>query len=312
MNSIGYARVSTSGQTLDTQLEQLGAAGCGSVFKETMSGARSDRPDRQDIVLIDEDDIVGEAAIKPSSTPGMVKATGPFGEDAGEYPLAEMERFQLNRQWLQETVLRLVGPLLTKKGTQIIDQDLILLGDMGVNGANSSVYFARRLGDPAVINKLDQILRARNTSGIGIVLSASPAIFTCLGPNVVAPILSHLGGEGEDCVLSRDAVIQTLNTGRNLAMGGSTVSVLKSDAQSASLCIPGKAPLAILGAKQISIFDRLVAAHLAGSPDVKTAVLIEDTGVQSPQQAFRKPMWDSILNVYIGKGPTRGYWRLVV
>jgi DNA invertase Pin-like site-specific DNA recombinase len=45
MNSIGYARVSTSGQTLDAQLEQLGAAGCELVFKETMSGARSDRPE---------------------------------------------------------------------------------------------------------------------------------------------------------------------------------------------------------------------------------------------------------------------------
>lgn len=45
MNSIGYARVSTSGQTLDAQLEQLEAAGCVSVFQETMSGARSDRPE---------------------------------------------------------------------------------------------------------------------------------------------------------------------------------------------------------------------------------------------------------------------------
>ena len=140
----------------------------------------------------------------------------------------------------------------------------------------------------------------------------SPATLTCLGPNVVVPILSHLEKVGEEQELSHDAVIQTFSTGRNLAMGGSAVAILKSEAQSASLCIPGKAPLAILGANQIRIFERLVAAHLSGSPDVKTAVLIEDTGVQSPQQAFRKPKWDSILNVYIGKGPTRGYWRLVV
>ncbi len=45
MNLIGYARVSTSGQTLDAQLEQLGAAGCDRVFRETVSGARSDRPE---------------------------------------------------------------------------------------------------------------------------------------------------------------------------------------------------------------------------------------------------------------------------
>ena len=42
---IGYARVSTSGQTLDAQLEQLKDFGCDRVFRETMSGARADRPE---------------------------------------------------------------------------------------------------------------------------------------------------------------------------------------------------------------------------------------------------------------------------
>jgi DNA invertase Pin-like site-specific DNA recombinase len=42
---IGYARVSTYGQTLDSQLEQLRAAGCGSrnIYRERVTGARSDR-----------------------------------------------------------------------------------------------------------------------------------------------------------------------------------------------------------------------------------------------------------------------------
>ncbi len=40
---LGYARVSTYGQTLDAQLEQLRAEGCGKVYREKASGARADR-----------------------------------------------------------------------------------------------------------------------------------------------------------------------------------------------------------------------------------------------------------------------------
>ena len=40
---LGYARVSTYGQTVDAQLEQLRAEGCAAIYRETASGARADR-----------------------------------------------------------------------------------------------------------------------------------------------------------------------------------------------------------------------------------------------------------------------------
>src|SRR5260370_42534819 len=40
---LGYARVSTYGQTLDAQLEQLRGAACTKIYREKVTGAHNDR-----------------------------------------------------------------------------------------------------------------------------------------------------------------------------------------------------------------------------------------------------------------------------
>ncbi|MGP0106436.1 recombinase family protein, partial [Rhodoblastus sp.] len=55
----GYARVSTDGQSVDAQVRALRAAGAKQVFKETASGAKTDRAQlRQVVAQLDKGDVL--------------------------------------------------------------------------------------------------------------------------------------------------------------------------------------------------------------------------------------------------------------
>jgi DNA invertase Pin-like site-specific DNA recombinase len=59
MTLLGYARVSTDGQSLDAQLAQLKIAECTKIFREKVSGARTERPElRKLLAAIQKGDIV--------------------------------------------------------------------------------------------------------------------------------------------------------------------------------------------------------------------------------------------------------------
>jgi DNA invertase Pin-like site-specific DNA recombinase len=79
MAVIGYARVSTDGQTLQAQTEALHLAGCARIFAEKISGAYSDRPQlAKALAALGEGDtlVVCKLRDQPgtSSTPSMQSA----------------------------------------------------------------------------------------------------------------------------------------------------------------------------------------------------------------------------------------------
>jgi hypothetical protein len=220
--------------------------------------------------------------------------------------------FAINGQWLHETLTRLMKPILSKRAAQILDPDLILLGAMRVDDADVPVYFARRINDLRIAQRLDLMLRARNTAGVGIILAASEEMPSHLGPNVVVPLLSHLSPADDEMLFSRDGLELAYRSSLSLARGGGSPRVDRRGTQSGTLYIPGRKPLYLAGNEQLTIFERLVAAYATGTADVSVGDLMKGFSANSPQQAFRKEMWKDIMEVYIAKGAKRGYWRLIV
>ncbi len=274
-------------------------------------GGLLERCGRQDIVMLEDDGFDWEAEVKPSVTKSMVRTVGPFGEAGAMMPSSDIELYAINRPYLHETLLGIVKPLLTRNATVFIDPDLTLAGTMSIDGADRPVYLARRLDDVNVIGNLDLALRSRHRAGAGVVLSSSAEAPICLGPNVVVPLLSNLSSGGTESVILRNGIELAYRSNKSLALGGSTPQIIRSGKQLATLHVPGKHPLSLAGNEQITIFERLVETYNRGSPDMQVKDLMDGFTSRSPQQAFRSKMWASIVNVYLGLGAKRGYWRLL-
>jgi len=279
-----------------------------------IEGGLLERRDRQDVVLPEDDDedVVVEGTIKPSTQKGMIATIDAYGQDAGTRPAADVDRFAINEQWLHETLLRLIRPILSKRSAQIIDSDLTVLGAMQIGGAEVPVYVARRLHDTETAQRLDQHLRTRNSVGVGIVLAAGDDNPNHLGANVVVPLLAHLAPASEELLFDRDSLEFAYRNDLSLARGGVQPRVVRSGTQAGTLYVPGLAPLHLAANDQLTIFERLVTAFVRGSPDVYVGDLMKDFSARSPQQAFRAAGWKSIRDVYIETGAKRGFWRLIV
>jgi len=62
-NRIGYARVSTKEQNIDSQLDQLAKAGCVKVITDTIGGTTKDRPGWNELMELARSRCVGHTIV---------------------------------------------------------------------------------------------------------------------------------------------------------------------------------------------------------------------------------------------------------
>lgn len=262
---------------------------------------------RSRMVLLDEGD---EALIEIGPREGEMLATDQFEEVSASLGVDDTSEYEIKRDWLEEIVINALRPFVGKGPVERLSDNLGYFGKLTADGGNVPVYLVRCLDQMDALQSADLILRSRQDGGVGVVLAATETPLTHLGPNVVVPLPSVLAGTGlDDDAVSR--ILDRHKTGRWLALGGAEVALMTFGPQLAMLYIPSKVPLAISGAKQARVMERLVAAHKSGAPGAQTGHLVEGTGVKSPSDAWKSTVRSSVVGVYF-EHAGRNLWRLKV
>lgn len=276
-----------------------------------VQGGFLSRKSRDELVLIDEDGIGPvEVEVSTGSHKGTVTERGPFGEERGPVDEINFVNFKIDRAWLCEKTLKLLGSGLGTNVIAIETEELADLGTISLNGEAVSVYFVRGLGDPKVVDDLEVELRQRHTSGLGIVLTASEFTQRYLGPNVVLSMLGILAANDTGVKLDMQAIENQFRARRSLVGSSQFAQVIRQSPNAASLFLPGEDPLSLTTANQILFFERLVMAATDGSGEVLTKVLMEGMGSDHPKQLFSPKMREIVIGTYICHGSSNRYWRL--
>jgi len=142
MRKIAYARVSTSGQTLDAQLDQLQAEGCDLIFQETMSGARADRPElKKALGALGEGDLFVVTRLDR-----LARSTFDLLETVRKIETAGAKLKSLNESWADMTTP--TGKLILTVLGGLAEFERSLIKDRTSEGRERARREGRRLGRP--------------------------------------------------------------------------------------------------------------------------------------------------------------------
>lgn len=269
------------------------------------------RKSRQVLVLIDDDDdglTEGELATGPQK--GTLRQEGGFGEERGVLPDTNALIYEIDRRWLAENILKLLGSALAAQTIEIETGHLASLGKLELNGGTVPVYLVRELGNTTVLNDLDIALRQKHKLGPGIVLAVCTHAPQYLGPNVVVRLSDILVPDEATVRIDRHELQRQFDAGRTLIAAAQVAQVIRHGAHAGTLIMPGADPLNLTSANQVVFFERLVTAAADGSGEVLTKVLTEGMGSDHPKNLFSPKMRDFVVDTYICHGSSNRYWRL--
>ena len=279
--------------------------------RRLVQGGILKKKSRQTLVLIhDDDDGPIERELETGPRKGTVRVEGGFGEDRGVIEDDNTIIYGIDRGWLAEEILKLLGGALCASRPSIETDQLTSLGKIDLKNGPVPVYLVRELGNTKVLDELDIGLRQKHKLGPGIVLAVGENAPRYLGPNVVIRLPSILVPEDDAVLIDRHELQRQFDAGRTLVASAQVAQVIRHGAQAGTLIIPGADALNLTTSNQIQFFEKLVAAAANGTGEVLTKVLMEGMGSNHPRNLFSSKIRDVVVGTYIEHGSSNRYWRL--
>lgn len=274
-----------------------------------------------DDVLDDEDDF-GEI---PANAREMVEVTEADGQTRKVARIETAEgnsgpgnpelyrQYRVRDRWVEQDLKTSIETVLDAPSVEKLGDHLYALGTLSIDGSDVPIYLARCLDREKVRTSVDTALRARDNLGVGLVLQAGSGSGQFLGTNVLTSFVDHLDPEKPEIAIVADKLRTVFRRHRILAKGGQAVTLTRSGEEVATLFVPGRGSIDIIGKNRIDVIARLVDAHNSGQPAMKTADLVRDIAAdQSLSNIFKQPLWDKLKGKFLHSQGPRGPWQIAV
>ncbi|GAJ29550.1 DNA resolvase [Acidomonas methanolica] len=165
---IGYARVSTVGQTLDSQIEQLHASGCHVVFREKISGAVAARAQLDSLIAqLEEGDVVIVTRIDR-----LARSTFDLFAIVQRIDARKAQFFSLSEPWADTSSSAGRLMLAVLGGVADVERDLIRIRT--AEGRQRSIALGKRMGRPPLLSgKERDDMKRRRLAGASVEMLAT-------------------------------------------------------------------------------------------------------------------------------------------
>ena len=152
---IGYARVSTTDQNLDLQIEALNVAGCERIYQEKISGAKIDRPELQRLL----DQLRPEDIVIVWRLDRLARSTQNLLELADRIRIAEASFCSLSEPWADTSSH--TGKMIMTVFSGIAEFERDLIRERTGAGRVAAQKRGVRFGRPEKMNEEQKLLAKR-------------------------------------------------------------------------------------------------------------------------------------------------------